>query len=240
MRRTILLNFLFVLLTAFAAHQACAQRNGASGQGQHGQGFAGGSRGFSGGGHGFSGGNHGFSGNRGDHDFDHDRDRGRHDFHHNGARSPSGWGYPYGYGYGYLPPYDDGYMGDDFGNNDSYQSPPPQYDQQPSQPAEPVQPPPPPVAEKPSHPVVKEYKWPAASQTASSAPASEPEPQNFAIVLKNGSTLSATMVLASANSLHYVDTEGKLQHIDIAEVDRAATLKLDRARNLNIYLPAAQ
>jgi hypothetical protein len=221
MRRTILLNF-FVLLIVFAAHQACAQRNGGSGQG----------RGFAGGGRGFSGGGHEFRGNRGGREFHHDR--GNRNFNRNWG----GYPYGYGYGYGYLPPYDDGYMPDDFNNNESYEPAPPDYDQQPSQP---VEPPPPPVAEKPSHPFVKEYKWPAPGQPGSSAPpASESEPQNFAIVLKNGSTLSATMVLASANTLHYVDTDGKLQRVDIAEVDRAATLKLDRARNLNIYLPAAQ
>ncbi len=180
---------------------------------------------------------HGGSGGgpaQGSHEFH--GNRGSRGFHRGFNRNPSGS--PYGYGYGLLPPYDSGYLPDGYDSDYAYQPPPPDYDQQPS---EPVQPPPQPVAEKPVHPVIKEYKWPAAGTASQPAPSttSESEPQVFAIVLRDGSTLSATMVLASANTLHYVDTNGKLRRIAISEVDRAATLKLDRARNLNPYLPAA-
>lgn len=222
MRRTILLNF-FVLLTVFAAHLAYAQRGGWSGQRPAGQGFAGGNRGF-------SGGAHEFHGNRGGREFHHD--------HGNRGFNRNTGGSPFGYGYAFLPPYDYGYMPD---NDYAYQpeAPEPAQPEYAPQPPQPVQPPAP---EKPVHPFVKEYTWPAAAHAAPSPSPTTPEeePQTIAIVLKNGSTLTATMVLASANSLHYVDTEGKLQRINIAEVDRAATLKLDRARNLNIYLPAAE
>ena len=166
-------------------------------------------------------GGHEFHGNRGDHEFN--RNRG------------NGWGgSPYGYGFAYLPPYDDGYLPADVDNDYAYQPAPLDYYQQPPQPIQP------PAARKPVRPVVQEYNWLAAGTTSSTSSPADAEPQTFAIVLKNGSTLSATMVLASADSLHYIDTDGRLQRVDLAEVDRAATLKLDRARNLSLYLPAAQ
>jgi hypothetical protein len=161
---------------------------------------------------------------------------------HGGARlgfSRGGYGFsrarvvsPYSFGYGYLP-YDSG---------DGYS-----YSQQPvifvQQPPLFAQAPAPPVVERPVNPVVTEYKWPAASAASTSATSlttSDSEPQSFAIVLKDGSTLSAVMVFASDDGLHYVDSDDRHLRISISEVDRAATLKLNRARNLNLYLPAAQ
>jgi hypothetical protein len=142
---------------------------------------------------------------------------------------------PYGFGYAYLP-YDSG---------DAYAYAP--------QPVLTVQQPPlfppiveqsvRPVVEPPVHPVVTDYKWPAAG-TASSPSAlsttSESEPQAFSIVLKNGSTLSAVAVFASDDGLHYVDPDDRHLRISMSSVDRAATLKLNRARNLNLHLPATQ
>jgi hypothetical protein len=92
------------------------------------------------------------------------------------------------------------------------------------------------VAE-PQRPVVTEYKWPAA--TLDSSPA-QSESQVFALVLKDGSTLSALTVFASDDGLHYVDTDERHLLISMSQVDRAATLKLNRTRNLNLYLPAQQ
>ncbi|HEY1648661.1 MAG TPA: hypothetical protein VGF96_11790 [Terracidiphilus sp.] len=100
-----------------------------------------------------------------------------------------------------------------------------------------AQPPAPPV--EPGHPVVTEYKWPAAD-AASSATNFDSEPQSFALVLKDGSTLSAVSVFAADDGLHYVDPDERHLRISISQVDRAATLKLNRARKLNLYLPAAQ
>ena len=93
------------------------------------------------------------------------------------------------------------------------------------------------------HSVVTDYKWPAAG--AASSPSalsttSESEPQAFAIVLKDGSTLSALTVFASDDDLHYVDPDERHLRISMSEIDRAATLKLNRARNLNLYLPAVE
>ncbi|HKN20068.1 MAG TPA: hypothetical protein VJX73_01555 [Terracidiphilus sp.] len=138
----------------------------------------------------------------------------------------------YGFGYAY-PPYDSGAA---YG----YAPQPALFIQQPPQF---VEPPAPPVVKPPVHPVITEYKWPtagAASSPSSPPTASENEPQAFAIVLKDGSTLSAISVFASDDGLHYVDPEARHLRIFMSEVDRAATLKLNRARNLNLYLPAAQ
>jgi hypothetical protein len=54
------------------------------------------------------------------------------------------------------------------------------------------------------------------------------------------STLSAVAVVASDDGLHCVDPDERHLRISMSEVDRAATLKLNRARNLNLHLPAAQ
>ena len=151
------------------------------------------------------------------------------------AISPYGFGYaylPYGFGYAYLP-YDSGAAY-------AYAPQPILFVQQPPLF---VQPPAPPVVEPPVHPVVTDYKWPAAG--AASSPSalsttSESEPQAFAIVLKDGSTLSAVSVVDSDDGLHCVDPDERHLRISMSEVDRAATLKLNRARNLNLHLPAAQ
>jgi hypothetical protein len=139
---------------------------------------------------------------------------------------------PYGLGYAYLP----------YDSDAAYP-----YEPQPvlfvQQPPLFVQPPAPPVVKPPGHSVITEYKWPAAGAACSpSAPSttSDSESQAFAIVLKDGSTLSAVAVFASDDGLHYVDPDERHLRISMSEVDRAATLKLNRARNLNLYLPAAQ
>jgi len=139
---------------------------------------------------------------------------------------------PYGFGYGYLP--------SDSGAAYNYASQPAFFVQPPPQV---VQSSPPPVVQPPAHPVVTEYNWPAAGKASSASmpsATSESEPQAFAIVLKNGSTLSALTVFASDDGLHYVDPDERHLLISMNQVDRAATLKLNRARNLNLYLPAAQ
>jgi hypothetical protein len=161
--------------------------------------------------------------------------------HRGGGRAGSGRGgygfnharpvWPYGFGYGYVP-YD---SGADYG-----------YAPQPGvivqQPIVLGQAPAPPV-ERVGPSMIKEYKWPAAS--AASTPAarsttSESEPEAFGIVLKEGSILSAISVFASDDELHYVDPDDRHLRVSMSAVDRAATLKLNRARNLNLYLPAAE
>jgi hypothetical protein len=160
--------------------------------------------------------------------------RGGYGFNRTRAISPYGFGYgspPYDSGYGY-PPYDTGAA---YG----YAPQPVLYAQQPPLF---VQPPAPP-SDPPVHLVVTDYKWPAAALAPSHsahATISDSEAQDFAIVLKNGSTLSAVSVFASDDGLHYVDPDARHLRVSMSEVDRAATLKLNRARDLNLYLPAAQ
>jgi hypothetical protein len=148
-------------------------------------------------------------------------------------RYRSGYAYlPYGSGFGYAS--------DDFDAGYSYAPQPAVYLQQPPLF---VPPPPPPVVEQPVHPVMTEYKWPAATIAASlsaSPKIPEPEPQAFAIVLKDGSTLSAVMVYSADDGLHYIDPDERHLRISMSKVDRAASLKLNRERNLNLHLPAAQ
>jgi hypothetical protein len=134
-----------------------------------------------------------------------------------------GYGYSSGYGYlaGYVP-YDD--------------SVPYAYPPAPvvlMQPPDIVVPPPP-----PAHAVITEYK---ASDFASPSLAdADAEPQAFTIVLKDGSTLAATTIVASEDGLHYVDPDERHLRISMASVDRAATQRLNRQKKLNLYLPAAQ
>ena len=52
--------------------------------------------------------------------------------------------------------------------------------------------------------------------------------------------LSAVAVVTSDDGLQCVDADQRHLRISMGEVDRAATLKLNRARNLNLHLPAAQ
>ena len=146
---------------------------------------------------------------------------------------------PYGFGYPYQP---SGF----YDSSAEYPyAPQPAYFVQPPLPLVLIQPQPPapPVVAPPVHPVITEYKWPAAHAASSrSIPSttSGSEPQAFAIVLKNGSTLSAVSVFSSDDGLHYVDPDERHLRISMSEVDRAATLKLNRARNLDLYLPAPQ
>ena len=144
-----------------------------------------------------------------------------------------------GLGYAYLP-YDSGYAYPPYDSGAAYAPQPVLFVQQPPPY---VQPPAPPVVEPPGHPVVTDYKWPAAGAASSHSAlstTSESEPRVFAIVLKDGSTLSAVAVVASDDGLHCVDPDERHLRISMSEVDRAATLKLNRARNLNLHLPAAQ
>ena len=139
----------------------------------------------------------------------------------------------YGFGYGYLP-YDSGAA---YG----YSSQPVLFVQQPPLFVQPPAPTEPPVVGLQGHAVILEYKWPAASAASSpSAPSTASESQAFAIVLKDGSTLSAITVFASDDVLHYVDPDERHLRISMSAVDRTATLKINRAKDLNLYLPAVQ
>jgi hypothetical protein len=146
-------------------------------------------------------------------------------------------GYPYGFGYGGF-----GYGGFDYGNDGFYPDDagtPYGYPPPPS-PLIVRQVPPAAIAQQPPrevHPVIIDY---APLAPVASAPA-EGEPQTFGIVLKDGSTRAAkaVVVVASDEVLQYVDPEERHMRISMNEVDREATRKLNRERNLNLWLPAA-
>jgi hypothetical protein len=163
---------------------------------------------------------------------------------HGYGQIPGGHGYghlPDGsghrpYGYGYLGGgYGYGYAGDDYVPYDAgggYTYPPqPVFVMSP--------PPPPPVIQPPARPVLTNYTWPATSEH-SPAVAPGAEAQTFGIVLKDGSTLAATAVVASDDVLHIVDPDERHMRVSMSAVDRAATLKLNRERKLDLYLPASQ
>lgn len=148
---------------------------------------------------------------------------------HGIARAHARAGQHRGFGYAYLP-YDSG---------DAYDYAPP-----PEPPVERppvfIQQPAPPVVKPPGPSVITEYKWSAAELASSSSPMAESQALPFGIVLKDGSTISAVSVFTSDDGLHYVDPDARHLRVSMSMVDRAATLKLNRDRNLNLYLPAAQ
>jgi hypothetical protein len=125
------------------------------------------------------------------------------------------------YGYAALPYNSDSVYAD---------SHPPQPASAQLQPAV-LEPPPPPV-----HPIVTNYAWPAPAASV----AAEDSPQSFAIVLKDGSTRSAVTVVATADSLAITDPDERHLRIALTQIDRDATLRLNRQRNLSLHLPAPQ
>ena len=91
-----------------------------------------------------------------------------------------------------------------------------------------VQLPPPPSP--PPTPEIHEYSG------ASAAPASDEQPA-YAIALKDGSVHAAAAVTVQDNTLHYVDPDGQHRLVPLDMVDREATRRLNRERNLRLQLP---
>lgn len=169
--------------------------------------------------------------------------RGAYGYGRGAYRAPYAPGYGYGYApYAYGPGYGYGYgLGyadlDDYDYPPSYAAAPYPY---PVDPTTIIVPPPPRNVAPPRevHPLVVDYSdkdWPAEAPTQAAAAAALPD---FAIVLKNGTTLSATTVVATDNVLHYVDPDERHMQIAMSEVDRDATRKLNLAHNLNLHLPS--
>jgi hypothetical protein len=91
-------------------------------------------------------------------------------------------------------------------------------------------PPAPAAAEQPAvTPQIHEYPAPAA-------PSSESAPATFAIVLKNGSTLSATAVTVQDSALQIVDPDGEHRRVPLDSIDREATRRRNAERNLRLQL----
>ena len=85
------------------------------------------------------------------------------------------------------------------------------------------------------HPLIIDYKPTTAGLSALAAG----ELPAFAIVLKDGSTLSALSIVAEDDGLHFVDSDDRHMRISMAQIDRAVTLKLNRERGLTLHLPPA-
>ena len=83
----------------------------------------------------------------------------------------------------------------------------------------------------PVTPQVHEYPAPAA-------PAPSKEAATFAIVLENGSVLSATAVTVQGNALQIVDPDGEHHRVPLDSINREATRQRNAERNLRLQLPA--
>jgi hypothetical protein len=81
--------------------------------------------------------------------------------------------------------------------------------------------------------VIHEYQ-PLSAGATQAAVGDEPL---FAIVLKNGTTLSASAVIVQNDGLHIVDPDGAHQRVSMDAVDREATTRVNRERKLQLQLP---
>lgn len=86
---------------------------------------------------------------------------------------------------------------------------------------------------KPGHPVIHDY--PENDKTA----ASGSSPATFTIALKDGSTRSAETVWIQDNALHCLDSQGNEDVLSSDRIDRDATHRLNREKNLHLELPPA-
>ncbi len=126
---------------------------------------------------------------------------------------PRGDGYGYGFdGYGYAAPYPNA----------------PRVVVLVQQPVVPAAPPAPP---EPIHSSIQNVKG-YPKQNPSSAP-----PAFFIIVLNNGSRLTASAVWVQGNDARYMDGDGQVHRVPLADVDRTATRELNQTNHLNLRLP---
>jgi hypothetical protein len=70
-----------------------------------------------------------------------------------------------------------------------------------------------------------------------SAPSTPEEAQAFAIVLKDGSVLSAVAVTVQDGAIYCVEPDGSHRLVALESVDREATGRLNRERKLRLQLP---
>jgi hypothetical protein len=95
-------------------------------------------------------------------------------------------------------------------------------------------PPAPAAEEQPAvTPQIHEYPAPAASSTDAAHEAAQ---VTFAIVLKNGSTLSAIAATVQGSTLQIVDPDGEHRRVPLDSIDREATRRRNAERNLRLQL----
>jgi hypothetical protein len=82
---------------------------------------------------------------------------------------------------------------------------------------------------EPAKAEIHEYEPPVGSTPAMD--------QTFAIVLRDGSVRSAVAVTVQKSQLYFVDPEGGHRLVSLDAVDREATLRVNRERNLRLQLP---
>jgi len=83
--------------------------------------------------------------------------------------------------------------------------------------------------EQPVTPQIREYP-------ATAVPPSGTEPATFAIMLKDGSSYSATAVMVQGKELQIVDPDGGHRRIPLDAIDRDATRRRNAERNLRLQL----
>lgn len=96
------------------------------------------------------------------------------------------------------------------------------------------------VMQAPREPVqaaIHEYR--EAPTVLPAAPMAKGEEVQFVIALSDGSRRSANAVWVQDNVLHYIDPDDKQQQISMRSVDRHSTRRINRERNLDLWLPAA-
>jgi hypothetical protein len=85
-----------------------------------------------------------------------------------------------------------------------------------------------------AHPAMHEYKEPAET---TSAPTGGQQPA-FTLAMKDGTTHPAILVWVQNGVLNYVDPSGKTVKVPLSTLDRDATQRLNREKNLELHLPA--
>jgi hypothetical protein len=84
-----------------------------------------------------------------------------------------------------------------------------------------------------AHPAMHEYKEPAET---TSVPAGGQQPA-FTLAMRDGSTSPAILVWVQKGVLHYIDPRGKTVQVPLSNLDRDATQRLNREKNLQLHLP---
>ena len=139
----------------------------------------------------------------------------------------SGYGSGYGYGWPYLPLWDYDYYGPYAPDYEQQTAQDPQaYGWVPPVVAQAVPPPP-----KPASLVIREYNF---EKEATGSPR---EQKTFTIVLKDGSTRSATASWVLDGKLHYLDSRSLQQTLTPDMIDRDATDRANEQKNLRMELP---
>lgn len=82
--------------------------------------------------------------------------------------------------------------------------------------------------------IVEEYGPPAP---AIAQPSTTGVSTTFGIVLKNGTKIEAIGAVVNDGLLKYADPDQRNREVALSEVDREATLKVNRDRGLNLWLP---